>query len=355
MNTSSSGEWKEAIETDHDGAIFVSKQPATPPRQSRNSKEGDDDGALACCDSLALAGAGGDMDTESNHSDADHDPDVSVVSLELLTVVNDDDLEKTTRLQKLCGKRLIGCWVCGLLFVILATVLPLTLKKDKNRDMGDVSVGSGSDGIHFVSDQSIAANVYDILEPIVSNPEALLDPSTPEGQAFLDVESNGEQNPFDIQQQYALQMLYYSTGGGAWVFNHGWRSYSEKQRKIRTRRRRSMIDSSLCGWAGIAICRNLGEGRYAVAGLDLGTWILSKPIQLCWSCCRFIYLTPWIFCSTCFRFQQFARIASGRLVSTDTVREFACRKQSTGRNHSFVSRLRDISHHVGSRGQRKFG
>lgn len=286
MNTSS-GEWKEAIETDQDGAIFVSKQPTTPPRfrNNDNNVDNNDNGALACCDSLALAGGDRDVDTESNHSDAD-DPDAndgSVVSLELLTVVDDDDsLQKTTRLQKLCGKRLLGCWVCGLLLLILAIVLPLTLKKDKNRDMVDVSDGSGSEGIDFVSDESSTANAHDILKPVVSNPESLLDPSTPEGQAFLDVESNGEQSPFDIQQQYALQMLYYSTGGDAWVFNHGWMSYSEQQqRRTQTRRHRSLIDGSLCGWAGIAICRNLGEGRYAVAGLDLGKWIHPEPSFPC--------------------------------------------------------------------------
>jgi hypothetical protein len=267
----SSGEWKEAIETGEDGAIFVAKQPATPPRRSKEEEGG---GALACCDSLALAikpKPKAEEEEQQPDTESDDDAEGSVVSLELLTVVDDPDYfdDEKTRLQQLCGKRLIGCWICGLLLLILAIALPLTLRKgDETRDMGDVSDGAG-DGIDFVSDNNDNTNAYDILQPLVANPEALLDPSTPEGQAFLDVESNGEQNPFDIQQQYALQMLYYSTAGEAWVFNNGWQSYSQQQQRQRMRRQ-SLTDASLCSWAGVAICRHLGEGRYAVAGLDLG-------------------------------------------------------------------------------------
>ncbi|KAG7353684.1 RHS repeat-associated core domain containing protein [Nitzschia inconspicua] len=272
-----SGEWKETIETNQNGAIFVSKQPTTPSRYRRDDCHG---GGLARCDSLALARRDAD-DTESNNSEEydldDPNTNTSVVSLELLTVVDDNDSDEKTRIQQFCGKRLIGCWACGLVLIILAIVLPLTLNKDRNRE--DVGLSDGSTDIGFVSDNANINVAYDVLRPIVSNPEALLDPSTPEGQAFWDVESNGETNPFHIQQQYALQMLYYSTAGESWVFNHGWQSYSQQ----RGTRKRSLADRSLCQWSGITICRYLGEDRYAVAGLDLDFNNISGslPEDLC--------------------------------------------------------------------------
>jgi hypothetical protein len=277
-------EFQHALETNDDGAIFVAKRqsiPTSPPPIRMMLKQALD--GLACGGNWA---PNADSDTEENihgvkhfnHKDktdgnslssscVDGDDCASVTSLELLIVLGvEEDCGEETRMKSMCGIRQIGCWLLGLVFLILAIVLPLTLNKDNDysRGMGVVLDSAESD-IGLVLDSS-DIKAYDILRPIVANPDALLDPSTAEGQAFLDVEK--ERDPFNIQQLYALQMLYYSTAGESWVFNHGWESHS--QRRMGRSMKRSFADTSLCLRAGIALCRNQGNDKYAVAGLDLG-------------------------------------------------------------------------------------
>jgi hypothetical protein len=273
-------EFRQAIETDHDGSIFVTKQqPTTTPPQIRDKLQQSRCGNLATYDDADAEGSNDGLKSPHQKCNPDHhggghltssyvdeSNDASVTSLELLTIVAvEDDCGEKSRLQQLCGKRFVGYVLLASVLLVLAIVLPMTLKKndDNNRDKVAVSDGAGRD-IDFVSYGS-SIDAYNILMPLVANPDALLDPSTVEGQAFLDVEN--EHDPFDIQQLYALQMLYYSTAGESWVFNHGWES--DPKRRRRRNMRRSLADTSLCQWAGIAICRNQGNDKYAVAGLDL--------------------------------------------------------------------------------------
>ena len=272
----SSDELQEAIEANDSGAIFIAKPSTSSPLRSKR--------ALASEDSLALDpeknanqqdGHVGDEDQDVDHDlkkdDYERDGDSAtqeddVVSLELLTVVGDDEPEKN-RVQQLCSKRMIWCWMCALLLLILAIVLPLTLRKKETNNVSTEDKG----GIDFVSDGSVTTPAYDVLHPIVAKPENLLDPNTSEGQAYLAVRK--EDDEFDIQQNYALQMLYYSTDGDAWVFNHGWESHAKPTRS----------SASLCGWASVSRCRNLGDGKMAVAGLDLDSNNLwgEIPEDLC--------------------------------------------------------------------------
>ncbi|KAL3903146.1 MAG: hypothetical protein SGILL_010555, partial [Bacillariaceae sp.] len=267
---SGNGELQEAIEANDSGAIFIAKPSSSPPRSKR---------ALASADSLALDPEknvnpdccvgdyddASDLKKEYQGDDDSATQEDDVVSLELLTVVGDEP--EKNRLQQLCSKRMIWCWLCGLLLLILAIVLPLTLRK---KDRSTVST-EDSGGIDFVSDGSVTTPAYDVLVPIVAKPENLLDPNTAEGQAYLAVRK--EDDDFDIQQNYALQMLYFSTDGDAWVFNHGWEAYSKPTRS----------SEQLCGWASVTRCRNVGDGKMAVAGLDLDSNNLRGeiPVDLC--------------------------------------------------------------------------
>jgi hypothetical protein len=265
-----SGEMQEAIETNDSGAIFITKpsSSSSPPRSKR---------ALASADSLALDpkrahqdGDGVDDDMTRIHQRDGGDSQTQeddLVSLELLTVV--DDKPEKNRLHQLCSRRMIWCWLCALVLVILAIVFPLTMRN--KQDNTNISTGDNG-GIDFVSDGSVTTPAYEVLRPIVADPDALLDPKTAEGQAYLAVRK--ENDPFDIQQNYALQVLYHSTDGEAWVFNHGWGSYANPTRSSQ---------SSLCGWASISVCRSLGDGHMAVASLDLDSNNLrgSLPEDLC--------------------------------------------------------------------------
>jgi len=244
----------EAIETNQDGRIYVSKSSSAPSQPSYETKLG------ARNDEVHIDHVDGPL----NEDDAN--------SLELVTVVGEG---KKGWKQQLCTKRMIGCWLVGLVILVLAIVLPLVLNDSRNNI--DVSDGSGeSDEVSFVSggdDSQLSSTVaYQVLQALVSDPNALLDPNEPQGQAFLAVAPLDD--PFEIQQQYALKTIYYSTEGDRWVFNYGWSSIGSRER--------SSMDSP-CEMAGISICRNSGEGKKTVAGLDLDSNNLqgSLPDDMC--------------------------------------------------------------------------
>jgi hypothetical protein len=218
-------ELNEAIELNNKGAIYVAKAPRVD--------RGDDSS---------------DVPTDK------HDDDT--VSLELVTVVGENG---SNRLQQLCSKKMIPVWLLGLILVLLAIVLPLTLKGGPDNN---VSEGPGS-GIDFISDESSTTIAYQILEPVVTNPDNLLDPSTSEGKAYKVVKE--EDDPAHIKQEYALHVLYFSTHGESWIYNNGYTSSEYKQ--------------PLCSRAGVSICRRAdGSGAQVVAGLDLDSNNLKGTI-----------------------------------------------------------------------------
>ena len=217
-------DFNEAIELNSEGAIYVAKAPRVD--------RGDDSS---------------DVPTDRHDDDAD--------SMELVTVVGEND---NNRLQQICSKRMIPVWLLGLILVILAIVLPLTLKDDPDRN---VSEGPGS-GIDFVSDESSTSLAYQILVPVVANPDNLLDPSTSEGKAYKVVKE--ESDPFHIKQEYALHVLFFSTQGESWIYNNGYTS--------------SEFKNPLCSRAGVSICRSDGNGGQVVAGLDLDSNNLGGTI-----------------------------------------------------------------------------
>ena len=100
---------------------------------------------------------------------------------------------------------------------------------------------------------------YQVLAPLVANPSLLLDSTTPQGKAFLTILN--ETDPFQIQQRFALMVIWYATGGMEWDFNYGWRDYANG---IEHSKREE------CYWAGVSLCRNQGNGTLAIAGFRLG-------------------------------------------------------------------------------------
>jgi hypothetical protein len=99
--------------------------------------------------------------------------------------------------------------------------------------------------------QSLA---FQIISAKVDNPELLLDPNSPQGMAFEQIVSEGRTEAFRILQRFALMVIYFSTDGEKWEWNHGWEDFSEDE----------------CRWMGIAICRMQPDGSLAVANISLG-------------------------------------------------------------------------------------
>jgi hypothetical protein len=95
---------------------------------------------------------------------------------------------------------------------------------------------------------------FQIISAKVENPELLLDPNSPQGMAFEQILSEGRTEAFRILQRFALMVVYFSTDGEKWEWNHGWEDFSEDE----------------CRWMGIAMCRMQPDGNLAVAKISLG-------------------------------------------------------------------------------------
>lgn len=99
---------------------------------------------------------------------------------------------------------------------------------------------------------------YYVLAPLVSDPDLLFNPNTPEGDAFDVIAQEGLTTDLDVVQRYALNVMFFSTEGGGWTNFEGWSS------------RNHVCD----GWVGVT-CQNL-----LVTGINLGKLIRWTP------CCK---------------------------------------------------------------------
>lgn len=97
--------------------------------------------------------------------------------------------------------------------------------------------------------------------------EVLLDDSTPQGKAFLQLVSESEAigqdpDPFRVVQRYSLMTLFFSTNGDGWLNRLGWNGFLEEE----------------CFWFGISTCRRLSNGNLAVTNLELAANNLDGPL-----------------------------------------------------------------------------
>jgi hypothetical protein len=148
-----------------------------------------------------------------------------------------------------------GCLLIGII------VLTTLLTKPESSD-GDSTVHDGNDvGLvesdNVFLDDPIRPPEYYVLAPLVSNPEALFIPDSPEGDAFGLISREGLASDLDIVQRYALMNLFFATEGGSWTNFEGWST------------RKEVCDS----WVGVT-CQNL-----VVTGIDLGKLILGTILR----------------------------------------------------------------------------
>jgi len=111
--------------------------------------------------------------------------------------------------------------------------------------------------------------VFKTLEPKVEDADLLLDPSTPQGEAFLAILAEDLDDPFRITQRYALLALYYGTGGEEWILDAGWADQKPNE--------------CLGAWLGVNGCRMQPDGNLAVGAIELESNGLkgSLPAEVC--------------------------------------------------------------------------
>ena len=180
------------------------------------------------------------------------------------------DLDQERRKRR---KRLI-CGSLALLMCILVLVLSLTLPRNKfqvtsegseevdfaEKDLVVTTPPSAAPSTPSPTSSLVFTLAYQVLAPLVSDPSLLVDSNTPQGKAFLTVLN--ETDPFDIQQRFALMVVWYATGGSSWDLKFGWESYANGN---------EIDKGDECFWPGVSLCRNQGNGTLAVAGFTLGT------------------------------------------------------------------------------------
>jgi hypothetical protein len=212
--------------------------------------------SMAVRDSLALQSSttGGEPHYSREDSDAlDHSPPGEV-----------DARKRRRRLQ-------MAMFLALVLVVVLSTVLTR-----KNRDSGSGAEFVETSGVTAAEDSepeifptaSPTSELettleYLVLSPFIENPKLLLDPSTPQGKAFEQILSEGRTDEFRIKQRAALMIVYFSTGGENWDWNHGWETFEENE----------------CSWYGVLICRyHESDQGSSVSNLSFGTssvhWLL---------------------------------------------------------------------------------
>jgi hypothetical protein len=80
-----------------------------------------------------------------------------------------------------------------------------------------------------------------VLGPVVQDASLLLNPTTPQGQAYKDIEQSGLTDPLAILQRYSLLTFYYASGGDGWVRKGGWEAGTDE-----------------CTWKGVG-CNGSGK------------------------------------------------------------------------------------------------
>ncbi|KAL3903449.1 MAG: hypothetical protein SGILL_010441, partial [Bacillariaceae sp.] len=74
------------------------------------------------------------------------------------------------------------------------------------------------------------------LGPVVYDSSLLMDPTTPEGEAYADVVAQGLTDPQEIVQKYSLLTFFHASNGDGWVQKNGWKSQAAEE----------------CSWHGVA-------------------------------------------------------------------------------------------------------
>mmetsp|Transcript_28953 Transcript_28953/g.48193 ORF Transcript_28953/g.48193 Transcript_28953/m.48193 type:complete len:468 (+) Transcript_28953:205-1608(+) len=194
-----------------------SETPAPSYPVEKTTSYGTYNDSLADKDSLALERDYGYTDYDDN----DSEPIVLEHPL--------PDKEKRKRRRRTYSICLVGLLLVAA--IVVATVLTTRNKtdEDRNASMHGSAVGSAESDNIFSS--NLLPGAYYILETKVQNASALLDPDTPEGQAFLIVGTDEKisydtaedsAEALDMIQRYALLSMYFGTDGGAWTNNEGW-------------------------------------------------------------------------------------------------------------------------------------
>jgi hypothetical protein len=152
-------------------------------------------------------------------------------------IVNDDRVRRRRSLLMIACCILLGIVV---LTTILTTKNNSSIDKDVTNSVEDVETEEVVS--HEPSTAPVAQTLApvtlsvskSVLESVVSNPAALEDPTSPEGQAFSVVSSEDLDNPNDIVTRYSLLTAFFATGGEGWTNNDGWATHSTNH----------------CGWHG---------------------------------------------------------------------------------------------------------
>jgi hypothetical protein len=206
---------------------------------------GHKDISMAVRDSLALQSSGDRGDPNYSREDPnalDH------------PLPKEDARKRRRRLQ-------IAMFLALVLVVVLSTVLTLKNRDSRSGAVETSGVTAGEDNDPEIPPTASPTSElettleYLVLSPFIENPKLLLDPSTPQGKAFEQIMSEGRTDEFRIKQRAALMIVYFSTGGEDWDWNHGWKTFEENE----------------CSWYGVLICRyHESDGGSAASNLSFG-------------------------------------------------------------------------------------
>lgn len=167
-------------------------------------------------------------------------------------------------------------WMLG--FVLLAVVvgvvvaLAVTLPKDDDGDSATSPPLAAKEASDTVSPTisptatPLTATELAVLEIISPHTleQTLLDPETPQGQAFVqlvsELPSASNIDDFRVQQRYALMSTFFAMGGAEWTNQDGWNGFTDNE----------------CEWYGITICVEREDGTMAVSGINLGKLLVTS-------------------------------------------------------------------------------
>jgi hypothetical protein len=118
--------------------------------------------------------------------------------------------------------------------------------------------------LHF---QAIFSPAYLVISDHIENPEVLLDDTTPQGQAFAILLSEGLTDPFLILQRFVLMVLFFSTKGSNWT-ETGTQVYAVTKDGTADKSWNS-FSLGECNWYGVE-CKMESNGDNAVTSIRLG-------------------------------------------------------------------------------------
>ena len=174
-------------------------------------------------------------------------------------------------------RKKMGILICLLLIAVIVLSVVLTRDKSGTRTVTEFSMVQGNGTIisstptqspslrPTPSPTSRLQNslAYQVIGAKVNNTALLLDASTPQGQAFQEIASQGMTDKFRILQRYALAVLFFTTGGENWQWLTGWQA----------------LQGDECLWYGIGTCRMQPNNQSAVSNIRLGKCGLSLALK----------------------------------------------------------------------------